>query len=765
MQHPVTLDARFRVAGHSVFRESKPTPSEKYLTRITVIRALVYPPPSTVPVGTIEDKVCTPPRTGHTQLGVTDRSVYQCDGDSNVAQACTNRPIVRYGRRVHTGYEPSTGRIPLRVESPRQPRDQFAPKAWVGEVVPFRATIFAEGHDVLGADVELTDPSDEKSTYRMHSSAPGLDQWESLVRVAKPGTWSFTVRAWRDDWASWLRAALLKVPAGADVDVTLDSGVALLNRALAARPRNRAIKAALAILTDAALTPEARLSAATDAALAEEFDAEPLSSLTTIGETRTLRVERERAGVGSWYEFFPRSEGAKQGKDGRWTSGTFATAARRLPAIADMGFDVVYLPPIHPIGTSFRKGPNNALTAGPNDPGSPWAIGSEDGGHDAIHPELGTLADFRAFLATAKKNKLETAIDLALQCSPDHPWVTEHPEWFTHRADGTIAYAENPPKKYQDIYPLNFDNDEKGLREEILRIVNHWIDVGVKIFRVDNPHTKPLRFWEWLLHEVADAHPDVVFLAEAFTRPAPLRALAQIGFQQSYTYFTWRNTKQELESYLLELSRESSDYLRPNLFVNTPDILTEYLQFGGVPAYRIRAAIAATASPTWGVYSGFELIENVARPGSEENIDNEKYEYRPRDWAQEEKAGTSLAPYLRQLNRIRREHPALRQLKNFEIHWSDDDAILVYSKYLNGRFTDDGSSDAIIVVANVDPHSVRETTVHLDLEKLGLAPDAEFTVVDKLTNQQFRWGRDNFVRLDAFTAPVHILSIEPEVAR
>jgi starch synthase (maltosyl-transferring) len=451
-------------------------------------------------------------------------------------------------------------------------------------------------------------------------------------------------------------------------------------------------------------------------------------------------------------------------------SGTFTTASRRLAGVAAMGFDVVYLPPIHPIGTSFRKGPDNSLVAGPGDPGSPWAIGSAAGGHDAIHPDLGTEEDFAAFLATAKANRLEVALDLALQCSPDHPWVTEHPEWFHHRIDGSIAYAENPPKKYQDIYPLDFDTDEKGLRREVLRIVEHWIGLGVSIFRVDNPHTKPLRFWERLLHEVRQKHPDVVFLAEAFTRPAPLHALAQVGFQQSYTYFTWRNTKQELEEYLGELSHVSSDYLRPNLFVNTPDILTEYLQFGGVPAYKVRAAIAATASPSWGVYSGYELIENVARPGSEENIDNEKYEYRPRDWATAEKSGHSIAPYLRELNRIRSEHPALRQLRNLEVHWSDDDAILVYSKHLDGRFVRSGRSDTIIVVANVDPHAVRETTVHLDLERLGselaaAGPDARFEVTDLLTKQRFEWGRDNYVRLDAFTEPVHILRVEPPKAR
>jgi len=651
------------------------------------------------------------------------------------------------------------------VISPRAPHDRSTPKSWVGEVIPFRAIVFAEGHDEIDAEVVLTSPSGTQSAHRMHSVAPGLDTWQVLARVDEPGAWQFHLRAWRDDWTSWLSAAQLKVPAEVDVSVTLDTGAALLESALAKDPDNAVLASALAIVANQTLSPAARLAAASERSLTTELAAHPLASLVTHSENYPLSVERQRAGVGAWYEFFPRSEGAKKLSDGSWESGTFASASRRLPAIADMGFDVVYLPPIHPIGTSFRKGPNNTLTAGPHDPGSPWAIGSSAGGHDAIHPDLGSIKDFTAFLAKAQKHNIEIALDLALQCSPDHPWVTEHPEWFTHRVDGSIAYAENPPKKYQDIYPLNFDNDEVGLRDEVLRIVNYWIDLGITIFRVDNPHTKPLRFWEWLLHEVTSTHPEVVFLAEAFTRPHPLRALAEVGFQQSYTYFTWRNTKQELEDYLSELSHDTSDYLRPNLFVTTPDILSEYLQLGGVAAYRIRAAIAATASPSWGVYSGYELVENTARPGSEENIDNEKYQYFPRDWAQAEKDGTSLAPFLRQLNRIRAEHPALQQLKNLSIHWSDDDAVLVYSKTLEGRFTPDGTDDTVIVVVNVDPHSARETTIHLDLTALGRGADDEITVSDLLSGTQFHWGRDNFVRLDPLTNPVHIVKVNPKKAR
>ncbi len=663
----------------------------------------------------------------------------------------------------HSPYTPRIGRIPIRHLSPQQPEDRWPSKAFVGEVVPFAATIFREGHDVLGADLVLQAPDGARHEHPLTMRVKGTDRWEVEALVDQDGFWSWHVRAYTDDWASWHRNATVKIGAGVDVDVMLLAGAQLLERATrlaAGSPESAVFADARTAIQNDALSPAQRLAVASDARLVAALGAHRLMSLETTSEAQSLRVERSRAAVGSWYEFFPRSEGAKQKKDGSWTSGTFRTATRRLPAVAQMGFDVLYLPPIHPIGRVNRKGPNNTLTPGPNDPGSPWAIGAAEGGHDAIHPDLGTVDDFTAFLAAAKKNGLEVALDLALQCAPDHPWVAEHPEWFTTLPDGTIAYAENPPKKYQDIYPLNFDNDPVGLREEILRIVRYWIDLGVTIFRVDNPHTKPLQFWEWLLHEVNTERPDIVFLAEAFTRPPMMQSLAAVGFQQSYTYFTWRNTKKELESYLTELSRETSAFLRPNLFVNTPDILTEYLQFGGVPAYRIRAAIAATASPTWGVYAGYELIENVARPGSEENIDNEKYEYKARDWAGAAKSGKTIAPYLTRLNTIRAQHPALRQLRNLHVHYSDDDAVLVYSKVLPGRFVRSGRADGIIVVANVDPHSVRETTVHLDLAALGLEPGSMFEVKDLITGARYRWGADNYVRLDAFTEPVHILRIE-----
>ncbi|MGG7463716.1 maltotransferase domain-containing protein [Plantibacter sp. YIM 135347] len=656
---------------------------------------------------------------------------------------------------------PRIGRIPILDPSPAVDGGRWPAKAFVGEVVPFGATAFREGHDVIGAQVLLIDPRGRETAHPLAPGAAGTDRFETVVRLDEEGTWTYRIRAYADELATWVHNAEVKIPAGIDVELMYLIGAELLEAASVekARPvRDRRHLAALAAVLRNPADPS-RFDAVTDARLLEIGVQSPFAGLASETDPLTVRVERERAGVGSWYEFFPRSEGAKRNADGSWTSGTFRTAAKRLPAVAAMGFDVVYLPPIHPIGHAFRKGPNNTLNPGPHDPGSPWAIGSAEGGHDTIHPELGTVKDFTYFLGQARKNRLEIAIDLALQASPDHPWVSEHPEWFTTLPDGTIAYAENPPKKYQDIYPVNFDNDPEGIRAEVLRIVRYWMGLGVRIFRVDNPHTKPLDFWEWLIGTINAEDPDVVFLAEAFTRPALLRALGKVGFQQSYTYFTWRNTKEELQEFITELATETADYLRPNLFVNTPDILTEYLQFGGQAAFKTRAALAATAAPTWGVYAGFELYENVARPGAEENIDNEKYEFKPREWEQAEAAGASLAPYLTLLNTIRREHPALRQLRNARFHWSDDDSIVVYSKHLDARFTGTGEADIVLVIANLDPHSVRQTMVHLDQTLFGSVPGASLDVTDLVTGQTWQWADSNFVRLDAFIEPVHILNV------
>jgi starch synthase (maltosyl-transferring) len=656
------------------------------------------------------------------------------------------------------------GRIPILNVSPTVEGGRWPAKAFSGELIPFSAQVFREGHDALGVELLLTSPRGKTDVHRLEPGAPGSDLWHTKLLISETGNYNFEIRAFADDFETWHHNATVKIAVGVDEELMMLEGIAVLNKAVAEKDRPKSnvklCSEALSILSDKNLSAKARLAAIEKPEILQALREEPVRSLITLSETYVLKAERERAGVGAWYEFFPRSEGAVfNSKTKEWTSGNFKTAAKRLPAVAAMGFDVLYMPPIHPIGEAFRKGPNNSLIASAQDPGSPWAIGSSAGGHDAIHPDLGTEKDFKSFVKTANDLGIEIALDLALQASPDHPWVTNHPEWFTTRADGTIAYAENPPKKYQDIFPINFDNDPEGIYAEVLRVVNHWIKLGVKIFRVDNPHTKPVAFWEWLIQEVNSTNPEVVFLAEAFTRPAMMHALGKAGFQQSYTYFTWRNTKWELESYLKELAHESAPFFRPNFWVSTPDILTEYLQFGGSAAHKIRAAIAATASPSWGMYAGYELCESVARPGAEEHIDSEKYEYRPRDWNAAEASGRSIANYITKLNQIRRAHPALRQLRNIEFHHTDDTAILAYSKHLTAEQSNTGKSDSILVVVNVDPHAVRETTVHLDLEKLGLASGVQFEVTDLITNESYVWSADNFVRLDAFKEPVHVFNI------
>jgi starch synthase (maltosyl-transferring) len=520
-------------------------------------------------------------------------------------------------------------------------------------------------------------------------------------------------------------------------------------------PAAKQLAAAARALRSPEGTLEERLELALSPAVTQLLDTMPVRELLTSSEVFEVWVDREAALFASWYEFFPRSEGAVQDITGQWRPGTFTTAARRLPAVAAMGFDVLYLPPIHPIGTSYRKGPNNTLSPSPGDPGSPWAIGSPEGGHDAIDPALGTFEDFDAFVAQARGLGIEVALDLALQASPDHPWAVKHPEWFTVRADGTIAYAENPPKKYQDIYPLNFDNDPEGIYAEVLRIVRLWVSHGVKIFRVDNPHTKPVQFWEWLIAEVKRTDPDVLFLAEAFTRPPMMHTLAMVGFTQSYTYFTWRNAKWELEEYLRELVA-ANDYMRPNFFVNTPDILPTVLQYGGPAAFSIRATLAATMSPAWGVYAGYELYENEAlKAGGEEYLNSEKFQLRPRDWAAAEREGRSLAPHLTRLNEIRKAHPALHYLRNLVFHHADSAEIIAYSKRLHG----DGADDTVIVVVNLDPHSVRATTLALDMPALGLGWDDTFSVRDELSGAVFEWDQRPYVQLDPFTQPAHILTV------
>ena len=620
-------------------------------------------------------------------------------------------------------------------------------RAVVGETVTVSATVFREGHDLIGADVVLRGPGGRRPTrHRMREV--GNDTWSAECPVDAEGRWSFVVEAWADPIATWRHKVDVKLAAEQQLDVDLEEGALLLEAALAEVPKaNRAvIRRAIETVRETGDDDEKRVHAGSDPELLEVLDSHPLRRLVTPGDRNHLWVDRQRALYGSWYEFFPRSEGATD-----TTSGTFTTAAHRLPAIAAMGFDVVYLPPIHPIGHTHRKGRNNTLVAGPQDPGSPWAIGSEAGGHDAVHPDLGTLEDFDVFVAKARTQGLEVALDLALQCSPDHPWVREHPDWFTVRADGSIAYAENPPKKYQDIVPLDFDHDPAGLYEEVLRVVRHWVSHGVRIFRVDNPHTKPLSFWEWLIAEVKRTDPDVIFLSEAFTRPSMMQMLARVGFTQSYTYFTWRNAKWELEEYLHELAHSDvADYMRPNFFVNTQDILHAYLQYGGPPAFKIRAVLASMMAPSWGVYSGYELYEATPlREGSEEYLDTEKFQYKPRDWSK-----PSLAPYLTKLNDIRRRHPALHWLRNIHFHYTDSDSVIAFSKRLD--------DDVVLVIANLDPHAVQEATVHLDLAALGLDEHESFEVRDEIADTWYVWhGGANYVRLDPFVEPAHVFSVRP----
>ncbi|MFJ9178439.1 alpha-1,4-glucan--maltose-1-phosphate maltosyltransferase [Streptomyces sp. NPDC102360] len=651
----------------------------------------------------------------------------------------------------------TTGRIPIRDVRPVVEHGRRPAKAVVGETFLVTATVFREGHDAVAANVVLRGPDGEPGPWTpMRELAPGSDRWGAEVTPDATGRWTYRVEAWGDPVATWRHTAKIKIPAGIDTELVMEEGALLHERAAkgAPAPLREAVARAAAALRDTTLPAPTRLAAALAPDVQRALARHPLRELVTRSGKLPLLVERERALFGSWYEFFPRSEGAVVKPGVPPVSGTFRTAARRLPAIAAMGFDVVYLPPVHPIGTTFRKGPNNSLSPGPDDVGVPWAIGSHEGGHDALHPDLGTFEDFDHFVGRARELGMEVALDFALQCSPDHPWVHKHPDWFRHRPDGSIAYAENPPKKYQDIFPLAFDQDMPGLIAETVRILRLWMDHGVRIFRVDNPHTKPVVFWEQVIADINGSDPDVIFLAEAFTRPAMMHALAAVGFQQSYTYFTWRNSKQELTEYARELSGEAASYMRPNFFVNTPDILHAFLQDGGRPAFELRAVLAATLSPTWGVYSGYELCENTPlRAGSEEYLHSEKYQLRPRDWESAAREGRTIAPLITELNAIRRRNPALRTLRGVHFHEADQDAVLVYSKTAS---TAQGSN-TVLVVVNLDPHHTQEATVSLDMPRLGLDWHASVPVRDELTGDTYHWSRTNYVRLEPGRTPAHIL--------
>lgn len=671
------------------------------------------------------------------------------------------------GPRVpdRTVVEPGIGRIPVVDVSPVAEAGRFPAKAVVGEAFVVRATVFREGHDAVAATAVLTDPDGvDHSHALMRDIAPGLDRYEARLVPDRQGDWTFRVEGWSDPYATWVHDATIKIGAGIDVELMLTEGSRLLERAATrtgaeAMPEEDAQTVAYAAraLVDPFLPPEGRLAVGISPPVREALARTPLRELVSASPSYPLRVGRVRELYGAWYEIFPRSHGATwDDRAQEWRSGTLRTAAEELPRIAEMGFDVVYLTPIHPIGTTNRKGRNNSLQTEPGDPGSPYAIGSEDGGHDAIEPSLGTFDDFDAFVERARELGLEVALDVALQCSPDHPWVREHPEWFTTRADGSIAYAENPPKKYQDIYPLNFDNDPEGIYAEVRRVLQVWIDHGVTLFRVDNPHTKPLDFWQWLLADVHAAHPEVVFLSEAFTRPAMMQTLAKIGFHQSYTYFTWRNTKAELAEYLAEVSGDQGAWMRPSFWPTTHDILPPYLQATGSRGFAVRAVLAALGAPTWGIYSGYELVENVPRPGVEEQIDNEKYEFKPRDWSAASQHGIALL--LGRLNEIRREHPALQQLRNLRVLPTSDDSTIAWVKHLDAEHSPTGRADTVVVIVNLDPWNAREGVVNLGLADLGLPPQVR--AHDVLRDEWYTWGSEAFVRLDPAERPAHVVVLE-----
>ncbi|GAA1861838.1 DUF3416 domain-containing protein [Pseudonocardia ailaonensis] len=653
-----------------------------------------------------------------------------------------------------------TGRLGIDDVTPAVGDGRHPSKAVVGEILPVRATVWREGHDAVAANVvwKRLGSREAAEHVRMTPDGVGTDRFVATVAADEPGLWTFRVDAWSDPWATWRHAVTAKMRAGQSADELandLESGARLLQRVgrrPSERPNRDLLLGAAHALRDTALPLHARVAPALFPAVHTIMTERPVRELITRGRTQQVYVDRDRALFGSWYEFFPRSTGGRD-ETGRAVHGSFVTAAKELDRVAAMNFDVVYLPPIHPVGRVHRKGRNNSVHAESGDVGSPWAIGSADGGHDAIDPELGTLEDFDSFVARARDLGLEIALDFALQCAPDHPWVEAHPEWFTVLPDGTIAYAENPPKKYQDIYPINFDNDPAGLYAEALRVVLHWVEHGVRIFRVDNPHTKPPNFWHWLIWQVKARYPDVLFLAEAFTRPARMFGLARLGFTQSYTYFTWRTEKEELTEFAL-MHAERADEARPNLFVNTPDILHESLQTGGPAMFAIRAVLASTMSPTWGVYAGFELFEGTAvKAGSEEYLDSEKYELRPRDFQAAVNEGRSLEPFIGRLNEIRRGHAALQQIREIHFHETDNDEILAYSK------KDPATGDTIIIVVTLNSFDMREGFVRLDMPELGLDWTDSLEVTDELTGETFHWAERNFVRLQPWENVAHILRV------
>jgi starch synthase (maltosyl-transferring) len=639
-------------------------------------------------------------------------------------------------------------RLVIETLTPQLDGGRYAIKRLLGKVVDIGVNIFKDGHDLIAAHI-LYRPVGA-AEFR---SAPltyhfDVDRWYGSFKPDRLGRWEYTVEAWPDRYGTFRSDLGKRLNAGQDVRSELLDGADILlklSRFLKG-DAGRRIKEAAQKLANPDLSLEERLRVAFADDVLETVRVPPLPGDATRLEPLPLIVDRLEAGFSAWYELFPRSQGKVPGKHG-----TFADTAARLPEIAAMGFDVIYLPPIHPIGVTHRKGRNNSVTCEPHDVGSPWAIGGAEGGHDAVHPELGTIEEFDTLVKEAAELGIEIALDYALQCSPDHPWVKAHPNWFFVRPDGTLRYAENPPKKYEDIYPINFwSDDRENLWHACRDLVLYWASHGVKIFRVDNPHTKPLAFWEWMIADVQREHPDVIFLSESFTRPNRMKSLGKLGFTQSYTYFTWKNSSWELRDYMTELTKtDMVEYYRPNFFANTPDILHEYLQHGGRPAFRIRLILAATLSPIYGIYSGYELCENVAvKPGSEEYLDSEKYEIRVRDW----NAPGNIKQDVSRLNRIRAENAALHELANFEPVHSDFEGIFAYRKHAPGN--------ELLVVVNLDPHQAHETMIDVPIAAMGIETDEPYEVNDLLTGARYTWrGARNYVKLDPSERVAHLFRV------
>ena len=674
------------------------------------------------------------------------------------------------------------GRIVVMDVTPSAEQGMFPARVELGEPFEVTAQVFIEGRTKVGATAVLRNPRGrEMQRAAMTCANPGLDRWTVMLQAGehsdlKPwdedyaavkrqlGEWTVTIEGWEDTYTSWLHDARIKVQVGDDVENALETGAEMLNRwahtadaHLSARDRKH-LEQAAERMSDKERPASARLAEADNPRIEALHKTHPLRDGISESRPQRFKVERPKSSFAAWYQFFPRSEGAYRAEDGTIVQGNFKTALTGLDRAAEEGFDIVYLPPIFPIGVTNRKGRNNSLVAGPHDPGSPFGIGSELGGHDTVDPLLGTMDDFKAFVAHAHELGLEIALDFALQCSPDHPWVKQHPNWFRIKPDGTIAFAENPPKKYQDIYPIDFNADMPGIEREVERIMNLWIEAGVTIFRIDNPHTKPVRFWQDVIAAVTKKHPEVLFLAEAFTRPGMMRALSYVGFTQSHCYFPWRNTKEELAEYLLETNGNDGYYQHNTFWPTTPDILTAYVRDNGIAGHAVRAVLAAMGSPSWGIYNGYELIENRQRPGFEEQIDNEKYEIKVRDWKEADKYG--IAELLGSLNEIRRNHPATRSYHNLTVLPTSDPSILAFARHTPAELTGTGQADTLIVVVNLDGYNAHQSTVHIELPELGLPTDRAITVRDELTGHEFQWGWDNFVSLAPWADVAHILSVQ-----